>query len=257
MRILNITQTYSPFFEFGGPPVKVRALSEALARRGHQVTVLTADWGLERRRKKGTWDGMERSPFGWRWEENGVEAIYLSTRRSYRTLSWNPGVKSFCRARLWNFAVAHIFGLYDLLGPRVAAACRASGVPYVVEPMGMFIPIVRNFQLKRMYHLTLGHSMLAGSRFAIATSKQELAELTSKGLGSNGLAPEKTILRRNGVDVPAALPERGQFRGKRDFRRFETHIFPRGRLPKEKCRVAATRVYARVAIHSRTTPSGG
>ncbi len=44
MRILNVTETYAPFLEFGGPPVKVRALSEGLARRGHQVTVLTADW---------------------------------------------------------------------------------------------------------------------------------------------------------------------------------------------------------------------
>ena len=49
MRILNVTQSYAPFFEFGGPPVKVRALSHELARRGHQVTVLTADWKLEER----------------------------------------------------------------------------------------------------------------------------------------------------------------------------------------------------------------
>jgi glycogen synthase len=49
MRILNVTETYAPFLEFGGPPVKVRALSEGLARRGHTVTVLTADWGLEKR----------------------------------------------------------------------------------------------------------------------------------------------------------------------------------------------------------------
>jgi glycogen synthase len=49
MRILNVTETYAPFLEFGGPPVKVRALAEGLARRGHQVTVLTADWGLEKR----------------------------------------------------------------------------------------------------------------------------------------------------------------------------------------------------------------
>ncbi len=49
MRILNVTQSYAPFFEFGGPPVKVRALSRELAQRGHQVTVLTADWKLEER----------------------------------------------------------------------------------------------------------------------------------------------------------------------------------------------------------------
>ena len=41
MRILNVTETYAPFLEFGGPPVKVRALSQGLARRGHQVNVLT------------------------------------------------------------------------------------------------------------------------------------------------------------------------------------------------------------------------
>src|SRR6266436_2046649 len=36
MRILNVTQTYFPFLEFGGPPVKVRSLSQQLAKGGHQ-----------------------------------------------------------------------------------------------------------------------------------------------------------------------------------------------------------------------------
>ena len=49
MRILSVTQTYFPFLEFGGPPVKVRALSQRLAKLGHHVTVLTSDWGLEER----------------------------------------------------------------------------------------------------------------------------------------------------------------------------------------------------------------
>ncbi len=80
MRILNVTQSYFPFEEFGGPPVKVRALSEQLSKRGHQVTVLTADWGLERRGTvKPANVTAERSSFGWRCEDNGVEAIYLPT----------------------------------------------------------------------------------------------------------------------------------------------------------------------------------
>jgi len=67
MRILNVTQTYAPFLEFGGPPVKVRALSEALAQRGHQITVLTADWGFENRLGAALESsGADRSPFGWR-----------------------------------------------------------------------------------------------------------------------------------------------------------------------------------------------
>ena len=130
MRILNVTQTYAPFLEFGGPPVKVRALSEALARRGHQVTVLTADWGLETRLGGDLESsGTDRSPFGWRREENGVQAIYLPTWFHYRAVSWNPAVKRFARARLQNYDVAHIFGLYDFLGPAMAAACRARNLP--------------------------------------------------------------------------------------------------------------------------------
>src|SRR4029077_13069361 len=148
MRILSVTQTYAPFYEFGGPPVKVQALSEGLARRGHRVTVLTADWGLEKhlqglRGEKGRSDAGE-SPFGKCIEETGVQAIYLPTWLRYRATSWNPAVKKYCRARLQDFDVAHIYGLYDLLGPIVAAACRVRKLPYIVEPIGMFVPIVRS-----------------------------------------------------------------------------------------------------------------
>jgi glycosyltransferase involved in cell wall biosynthesis len=208
MRILNVTQTYTPFLEFGGPPVKVRALSEALARLGHQVTVLTADWGVESRFPGGVEpDGTARSPFGWRREENGVQAIYLPTWFRRRALSWNPAVKRFLRARLQNYDAVHIFGLYDFLGPAVAKACRRRNLPYVVEPIGMFLPIVRSFWPKRIYHTLFGRTMLESARFLIATSQQEGDEFASAAIPR-----ERIFLRRNGVEVPAVLPERGKFR---------------------------------------------
>jgi glycosyltransferase involved in cell wall biosynthesis len=208
MRILNVTETYAPFLEFGGPPVKVRALSEGLARRGHQVTVLTVDWGLEKRlqtsEEKNT---AERSPFGWRRRENSVEAIYLPTWLRYRRVSWNPAVKRYCRAWVQKFDIVHIFGLYDLLGPAVAAACRARALLYVVEPIGMFIPIVRSFWLKRMYHFAFGGRMLQGASSVVATSDQEIEELVA-----GGIARSKVVLRRNGVEPPDSWSERGTFR---------------------------------------------
>src|SRR2546430_16861945 len=87
----------------------------------------------------------ERSPFGWRRNENGVQAIYIPTWLRYRTVSWNPAVKRFCRARLQDFNVVHIFGIYDLIGPAVAAACRKLSIPYVLEPIGMFVTMFRRF----------------------------------------------------------------------------------------------------------------
>ena len=208
MRILNVTASYAPFLEFGGPPVKVRSLSEGLARLGHSVTVLTADWGIDGRLRDANGQvAAERSPFGWRREEHGVQAIYLPTWLRRRALSWNPAAKRYCRARLRNFDVAHIFGLYDLLGPAVAGECRAKGLPYVVEPIGMFLPIVRNIQLKRMYHAMLGRRLLWGASAVIATSQQEVEELAG-----GGVPRDKIVLRRNGVERPSKWPESGAFR---------------------------------------------
>ena len=230
MRILNVTETYAPFLEFGGPPVKVRALSEAMARRGHQVTVLTADWGLERRFPGGVEpSGTTRSPFGWRRDEEGVQTIYLPTWLHYRALSWNPALKRFTRARLPNFDVVHIFGLYDFLGPAVADACRRRNIPYVIEPIGMFLPIVRSLWLKRIYHSVFGRKMIRHASLLIATSEQEVEELVSADVPR-----EKIFLRRNGVEVPAALPERGKFRATHDISPDAKVVLFLGRLSAKK-----------------------
>src|SRR5262252_6861216 len=101
MRILSVTQSYAPFYEFGGPPAKVEALATGLASRGHQVTVLTADWGLESRTKQSDQTtGAKRSPFGWTRFDQEVESVYLPTPLHYRAVSWNPALRRFCDARL-------------------------------------------------------------------------------------------------------------------------------------------------------------
>jgi len=250
MRILNVTETYAPFLEFGGPPVKVRALSEGLARRGHQVTVLTADWGLEKRlqsqEEKMT---AERSPFGWRRNENGVQAIYLPTWMRYRAVSWNPAVKRYCRARLENFDVVHVFGLYDLLGPAVASACRKRSVPYVLEPIGMFVPIVRNLWLKRIYHAVWGRPLLEGASAVIATSEQEAEELAA-----GGVPRARVVLRRNGVDVPSSWPERGSFRKAYNISAEQKVILFLGRLSAKKSPDLLLRAFSELSGRSPGIP---
>jgi glycosyltransferase involved in cell wall biosynthesis len=247
MRILNVTQSYAPFFEFGGPPVKVGALSEGLARRGHEVTVLTVDWGLARHALQSLQHGSEQTcSTGIARVQNGVRAIYLPIFLKYRALSWNPSVKRFCRENLGNFDVVHIFGLYDFLGPAVAAACRARKIPYVLEPIGMFVPIVRNLRLKRLYHAALGGNFIRGARAVVATSEQETAELVA------GHVPrEKIVLRRNGVEVPATLPERGAFRRDRQIAADAKLILFLGRLSEKKSPDLLLQAFAKIV-----TPQG-
>src|SRR5260221_4836100 len=209
MRILNVTQSYAPFYEFGGPPAKVEALSNGLAMRGHQVTVLTADWGYQKRQTKDGGEVGNRGAFGWVRDANGVNSVYLPTWLHCRAASWNPAATGYCNENLDRFEIVHIFGLYDLLGPTVAAGCRERGIPYVVEPIGMFVPIVRNILMKRMYRTLLGKQMISGAAAIVATAEQEVQELAA-----GGIAGEKIVLRRNGVAAPRGLPASGTFRAR-------------------------------------------
>jgi glycosyltransferase involved in cell wall biosynthesis len=209
MRILKIVQAYYPFQEKGGPVVKVRALARGLVQRGHHVTVLTADLGLANRDGLGT--NFERCKWGWRSEQDGVEAIYLSTLGHYRALTINPRVIGFCRASLMGFDLVHFYGLYDLLGPAASSSCRRQGIPYVIEPMGMYRPIDRAFRLKQVWHRVLGTSFWRSAARIIATSEMEQQELLA-----DGVPPDKVVIRYNGIDagVQKSLPTRGAFRAK-------------------------------------------
>ena len=86
MRILSVTQSYAPFYEFGGPPVKVEALANGLAQRGHGVTVLTADLGFEAR--------QERMPAGSKARRSGGRA----KRMEWRVCTCQPGFATGRRA---------------------------------------------------------------------------------------------------------------------------------------------------------------
>jgi len=207
MRILKTVQAYYPFQEKGGPVVKVRAIALGLAHRGHRIMVVTADFGFEP--SLAPTMNAERCRWGWQAREQGVETIFLRSCGHYRAVTLNPGTMNFFAASVKSYEVVHIYGLYDLLGPAVAFSCRRHSIPYVVEPMGMFRPIVRNLRLKRLYHVLLGNRLLRGAYRVIATSEQEKQELVS-----GGIDPMRIVVRRNGVDVPASMPRAGSFREK-------------------------------------------
>jgi glycosyltransferase involved in cell wall biosynthesis len=248
MRILNVTQSYAPFFEFGGPPVKVKALADGMARKGHDVSVLTADWGLDARLKAAPNEPQaEPSPFGPRRKLDGVTAIYLPNWFHYRAASWNPALGRYLRARLDEFGVVHIFGLYDFLGPRVAKECRARNIPYVVEPIGMFVPIVRNLWLKRLYQRLLGGEMLRGAAAIVVTSDQERDEVLA-----GGFYPARIHLRRNGVEVPAALPQPGLFRALLKIPQEDKLVLFLGRLSEKKSPDLLLKAFADL---DRSTPA--
>jgi glycosyltransferase involved in cell wall biosynthesis/ubiquinone/menaquinone biosynthesis C-methylase UbiE len=224
MRILKVTQAYYPFLDRGGPAIKVRSIARALVAQGHQVTILTADLGF------GSAEMASAAPvqhgWGWRSEVEGVETIYLTTRGRYRHLTVNPGVMGFCRRRLREFDLVHVYGLYDALGPVVAGYCRRYGIPYFVEPLGMTRPIDRGFLLKKVWS-RLSNGYLRGASRMVATSELERAELLAEGFPH-----DRVLLRYNGIDLEEfrQLPPPGAFRKKAGLGDDERFVLFLGRL---------------------------
>lgn len=177
MRILQVT-IYADA-KFGGPPQKIHALCRGLANHGHQVQVITF------RSRQSAGKHYEGLP--------GVRVQYLAwLGRSLWQLPLNL-------KRLWQAVrqtdVIHCYGLYDLLCPLATCFARHLKRPYVLEPLGMYVPRAGNTRAKLLYHRLCTKPMARGAAKVIATSPAEVEELT--GL----VESEKLVLRRNGIDL--------------------------------------------------------
>jgi glycosyltransferase involved in cell wall biosynthesis len=216
-RVLFVSQACVPYLDKGGLAIRVWSMARQMARRGWSVTILTAQYGRSGRTRVRSVEG--------------VDIVYLRTVTRYHSLTVNPEAWTFGRTRLRGFHLAHIFGLYDLLGPVVAWWCRRYGIPYIVEPMGMYRPIVRSIAAKRVYHRLLGGPLIAGAARVIATSALERDELVG-----SGVPPGKVAVRRNGVDLEEFenLPERGTFRREVGVSLEESVVLYLGRLSRKK-----------------------
>lgn len=213
MRVLAVSQSYYPYLREGGRPTKVRAIALGLSGRGHDVTVLTADLGpFELPSDSGDFR-IGSCDFGYCARDNSTEVIYLRSTWRRRTVTLNSGLLRFCRSKLSDIDIVHIFGIYDLIGPVVAAHCQRRSIPYVVETMGMFRPFSRTILGKQVYHRVVGRRLIRQAKRVIATSEREREELLE-----GGVPGEQIVVRANGVDWPRPVGPNDDFRMRQGIR---------------------------------------
>ena len=105
-----------------------------------------------------------------------------------------------------------------------------SRLPTMTSPtFSVFLPIVRNIRLKRLYHRALGDALLKGASRVIATSEQERDELSQGGISTS-----KIVVRRNGIEGPDQLPPPGAFRDRWNIPRNSKLVLFLGRLVSKK-----------------------
>jgi glycosyltransferase involved in cell wall biosynthesis len=209
MRILQVVARYYPELQYGGPPQKVHALSRGLAGRGHQVRVVTLH---STRRAGGAVD------------QDGIEVHYLPWlgRGTWQA----PLGAGALAAAIRQSDVVHCYGLYNLLCPAAAFLAGRVGRPFVLEPLGMYLPRTRSLRAKRLYHLIFTSWLGRRAARVIATSPGEKEELA--GL----VEPERLVVRRNGIDLELfqALPPVDRFRAAHGIADGERVILYMGRI---------------------------
>ena len=193
LRIVFAAPAYWPATAFGGPVPVMRALARELTALGHHVDVLTTTL---------TGIGERPSRSSRTAEVDGATVRYLGTPLRFRWFGVTP---SLVRALglLPRPDVVHVFGFRDCVSTVTARWCRANGVPYVFEPLGMFRPKLRKVRAEagpRRDALPL-RAARRGARDR-ARRRSERRELEAV------VPPERIAVRPNGFPAPYDPPPR-------------------------------------------------
>lgn len=194
MRILHVVPTYLPAVRYGGTIHSVHGLCRALARAGHEVTVLTTNV-----------DGPGDSdvPLDRPVDRDGVSVLYFPSHLMRRLYVSTPLARTLPQA-VRGADIVHLHSVF--LWPTLAAAqaARDAGVPYVLSPRGMLVGELirrRSALVKRAWIALFERRNVEQAAAVHCTSELERRELLALGL-----APRATFVVPNGVELPQVAP---------------------------------------------------
>ncbi|MFQ3667054.1 MAG: glycosyltransferase [Sphingomonadaceae bacterium] len=197
MRILYAVHGYRPAWRVGGPVHSVPAVAERLARRGHEVTVVTAAWDLTE-----PLDVPTDKPV----DVNGVSVHYFPTRTlaggkpspgKRDTFLFMPNLRPYLDGSMskCDIAHAHLPFCYPTLA--LGRAAHRAGVPFCYHQRGVFAPerLAWRSVRKRLWLQTIELPLCRKATCLFALTPAEVESYRALGLTNRiELAP-------NGVDL--------------------------------------------------------
>lgn len=192
MKILHVVPFFSP--SFGGSVTIPYHLTHWLAKRGHEVTVITTDYKYDPDYAQSL-KNVEVIPFG---RVTGL-GLFL----------YSPGMKRWLRTNISEYDIVHLHNFRSYQNNIVHKYAKKFNVPYIVQPHGSLPRIVEKKGLKQLYDVVWGNKILEHASRIIAVSGNEVEQ--SRQIG---IPDEKITVIPNGVNYvsPASLPPAGQFR---------------------------------------------
>lgn len=179
MRILHV----APFLGsvFGGTTTVVRSIASQLAKRHHDITVLTTDYKLDSS-VVGLGEGFEVIPF--------------RSRANLGLLVYSPEMKTWLSENVGVYDVVHMHTFRTYQNGIARNAALKFDVPYVLQAHGGVLPFHQKQLQKRIFDLAYGKRILMGSSRAIAVSRMEVKQYEKMGFPR-----DRIELIPNGINI--------------------------------------------------------
>ena len=207
MRLLHITHHYWP--AIGGSEKYITDLSEELARRGHEIDVVTT-----RSKNHVTWanalpraerrEGVFVRRFDSLYRSQRITEIMLSGLRHYREARErryepeiffgsgpiSPGLFAFVRSQAKRYDAIHISQLHFSHAYTAFVAAKPSGRPIILTPH-------LHVEQPDTWDIGYLHTILKGSHVVVAVSEAEREQSVSHGLSASVVVAGNGLIMDN------------------------------------------------------------
>ena len=209
MRILHLTPYYAPAYAYGGVVRAVEGMALALARRRHDITILTTD-ALD---QSHAYDGPRDERL------DGVRVLRCPNAstwlRGKLNLSTPRGMRSLARDILPDTDILHLHEFRTAENLLLTPLAHELGKPIALSPHGTLDLTTGRGGLKRLWDRCLSPTVARRINEVICLTDHEHAEARQLWQDFCGAqSPTRFSVIPNGVDVAAfdALPSALEFR---------------------------------------------
>ena len=214
MKILQVVPFFTP--ARGGSVVAPYNLSKHLAERGHEVTIFTTDFELDK-------DYIQSL--------DGIRVVPFHCIANIGLMLISPEMKKQLNGEIGNFDAIHMHNFRSYQNIVAYHYAKKCNIPYVLQARGSVLPFFQKQRLKKIFDLFFGYKILRDASKVIALTKTEIEQYKKMGVDK-----DKIEIVPNGIDLSEYdnLPGKGEFRRKYSIGDDEKMVLYLGRLHKIK-----------------------
>ena len=202
MKVLQVTESFAPMWEYGGVARVSYDISQELRKKGYQLTVFTIN-------RNPTYNISENTLT----KTDGLDVIYFGMLRNklLNKLCVFPSLKSVktIKQSINDYDIIHIHDYRSILTVLAVHYARKNHVPYILQAHGA-LPKETKGIFKEVFDRLFGYKILRDAKALVALSNTEKGYYLEMGCDE-----VKVHIIPNGIgDDFFPAPEKGKFRKK-------------------------------------------